>query len=61
MAIAPELEAPAVPPSKISMFSNDQLPTVDVPLRVINRPLPSELDEEVSRPQPTRRLVTKNA
>lgn len=29
------------------MFSNDQLPTIDVPLRVINRPLPSELDEQV--------------
>ena len=47
MAIAPEL-APKAPPTRISMFSkeSENTPTVQVPMRVINRPLPSELSED---------------
>jgi len=48
MAIAPECSPSRPPPTKISMFSkeSDTTPTVQVPMRVINRPLPSELDED---------------
>ncbi|BGP39128.1 hypothetical protein JCM10450v2_003082 [Rhodotorula kratochvilovae] len=39
-------DAPTAPHVNFSKFATPNSPTVQVPMRVINRPLPSELDED---------------
>jgi len=38
--------APAAPHVNFSKFATADSPTVQIPMRVINRPLPSELDQD---------------